>query len=180
MAVGPVCAGINLEYYFSTVDNERLGAGTKLPHNVTGLIAVMNGAGSDLRTGLPKQMIEIHEPVRLQLIVDAAPQTLTAILSRQPPLAELFNNAWVQLIAVDPDSGQASVYRDGRHFAPWQPHEPPPPTGAEASDTARSLEPVPQTATSRDWFLGKRHHIPPALIAAPSQGTARSEGKKSS
>jgi uncharacterized protein YbcC (UPF0753/DUF2309 family) len=180
MAVGPVCAGINLEYYFSTVDNERLGAGTKLPHNVTGLIAVMNGAGSDLRTGLPKQMIEIHEPVRLQLIVDAAPQTLTAIISRQPPLAELFNNAWVQLIAVDPDSGQASVYRDGRHFAPWQPHEPQPPTGAEASDTARSLESVPQTATSRDWFLGKRHHIPPALIAAPSQGTARAEGKKSS
>ena len=42
-AVGPVGAGINLEYYFSSVDNEVFGCGTKLPHNVTGLLGVMNG-----------------------------------------------------------------------------------------------------------------------------------------
>jgi uncharacterized protein YbcC (UPF0753/DUF2309 family) len=78
-AVGPVGAGINLEYFFSTVDGERLGSGTKLPHNVTGLFGVMNGAASDLRTGLPKQMTEIHEPVRLQLIVEATPEMLTEI-----------------------------------------------------------------------------------------------------
>src|SRR5690606_27088760 len=42
-AVVPVCAGINLEYYFSTVDNEVYGSGTKLPHNITGLVGVMNG-----------------------------------------------------------------------------------------------------------------------------------------
>ena len=35
-AVIPVCAGISLEYYFSFVDNDRYGCGTKLPHNVTG------------------------------------------------------------------------------------------------------------------------------------------------
>lgn len=29
-----VCGGINLEYYFSRQDNYKLGAGTKLPHNV--------------------------------------------------------------------------------------------------------------------------------------------------
>ena len=52
-AVGPVGAGISLEYFFSSVDNERYGCGTKLPHNVTGLIGVMNGHLSDLRTGLP-------------------------------------------------------------------------------------------------------------------------------
>ncbi len=49
-AAVPVCAGINLEYYFSFVDNERYGSGTKLPHNVTGLMGVMNGPESDLRT----------------------------------------------------------------------------------------------------------------------------------
>jgi uncharacterized protein len=32
----PVCGGINLEYYFSRVDNRKLGAGSKLPHNVMG------------------------------------------------------------------------------------------------------------------------------------------------
>jgi uncharacterized protein YbcC (UPF0753/DUF2309 family) len=56
-AVAPVCGGINLEYYFSRVDNQKLGAGTKLPHNVMGLFGVANGTDGDLRTGLPSQMI---------------------------------------------------------------------------------------------------------------------------
>src|SRR5690606_2780094 len=56
-AAAPVGAGINLEYFFSAVDGEGLGSGTKLPHNVTGLFGLMNGISSDLRTGLPKQMI---------------------------------------------------------------------------------------------------------------------------
>lgn len=42
--LGPVCGGINLEYYFSRVDNQKLGAGTKLPHNVMGLFGVANKA----------------------------------------------------------------------------------------------------------------------------------------
>jgi uncharacterized protein YbcC (UPF0753/DUF2309 family) len=37
-AAAPVCGGINLEYFFSRVDNQKLGAGTKLPHNVMGLL----------------------------------------------------------------------------------------------------------------------------------------------
>ncbi|HTS47339.1 MAG TPA: DUF2309 domain-containing protein, partial [Bryobacteraceae bacterium] len=49
-AVVPVCAGISLEYYFSFVDNDRYGCGTKLPHNVTALVGVMDGHASDLRT----------------------------------------------------------------------------------------------------------------------------------
>lgn len=171
LAVGPVCAGINLEYFFSTVDNERLGAGTKLPHNVTGLIAVMNGAASDLRTGLPKQMIEIHEPIRLQLILDAKPDTVTAILARQPPLAELCNNAWVQLIAVDPVSGATWVYRQGSHFVAWQP---------EGIGTPEGPRGVPQVASSREGYFGQRHHLPPVLIQAPDAGAAAtSEGLRS-
>lgn len=47
-AVIPVCGGISLEYYFSFVDNEVYGCGTKLPHNVTGLVGVMNGYQGDL------------------------------------------------------------------------------------------------------------------------------------
>ena len=42
-AVVPVCAGINLEYYFSHVDNSGIGCGTKLPHNVASLLGVMEG-----------------------------------------------------------------------------------------------------------------------------------------
>ncbi|NCX97374.1 MAG: DUF2309 family protein, partial [Planctomycetia bacterium] len=75
-AVGPVGAGINLEYFFSTVDRLGYGAGTKLPHNITGLIGVMDGHASDLRTGLPLQMVEIHEPIRLLIVIDAAPAAI--------------------------------------------------------------------------------------------------------
>ncbi|TAG95238.1 MAG: DUF2309 domain-containing protein, partial [Bacteroidetes bacterium] len=43
----PVTGGINLEYYFSKVDNHKLGVGTKLPLNVMGLIGVANGIDGD-------------------------------------------------------------------------------------------------------------------------------------
>ena len=75
-AVVPVVAGISLEYYFSYVDPTGYGCGTKLPHNVTSLLGVMDGAQSDLRTGLPWQMVEIHEPVRLTMVVDTTPEIL--------------------------------------------------------------------------------------------------------
>ncbi|MEQ8231153.1 MAG: DUF2309 domain-containing protein, partial [Gammaproteobacteria bacterium] len=58
-AAAPVGAGISLEYYFSYVDPRGYGCGTKLPHNITGLIGVVDGHASDLRTGLPWQMVEI-------------------------------------------------------------------------------------------------------------------------
>ncbi len=152
LAVSPVCAGINLEYFFSTVDNERLGAGTKLPHNVTGLIAVMNGASSDLRTGLPKQMIEIHEPVRLQLVLDTTPEIMERIIARQSSLAELFNNQWVQLITISPDGGAIHIYTEQQRFEPWSPAN----VAAAAS--------IPRVRTSREWYEGKRSFVGPALI----------------
>lgn len=147
-AVGPVGAGINLEYYFSTVDNERYGCGTKLPHNVMGLCGVMEGAASDLRTGLPKQMIEVHEPVRLLLIVEAKPQKLTEIVLRQPELSELVLGAWILAAAIDPDDGSLHRFVAGRGFVPWTPTEGPPPT------VARSL----------DWIPDSDAFLPPALI----------------
>jgi uncharacterized protein YbcC (UPF0753/DUF2309 family) len=117
-----VGAGINLEYYFSHVDNERYGAGSKLPHNVTGLIGVMTGHASDLRTGLPRQMVEIHEPVRLLMIVEATPERLLEITTRQAEVKELVVNRWVQLVSLDPETGAMHVFTD-RGFEPYAPVE---------------------------------------------------------
>ena len=75
-AVIPVCGGINLEYLFSRIDNSVYGAGTKLPHNVIGLLGVANGVEGDLRTGLPSQMIEVHEPSRLLIVVEQTREIL--------------------------------------------------------------------------------------------------------
>jgi hypothetical protein len=98
----PVCGGINLEYYFSRVDPHRLGAGTKLPHNVVGLFAVNNGVEGDLRPGLPAQMVEIHEPIRLLYLVEQSPRLLQKILANHSTLAQWVDHTWVWLAALDP------------------------------------------------------------------------------
>jgi uncharacterized protein YbcC (UPF0753/DUF2309 family) len=72
-AAVPVCAGISLEYYFSCVDPQGYGCGSKLPHNITSLLGVMEGASGDLRTGLSQQMVEIHEPVRILFVIETSP-----------------------------------------------------------------------------------------------------------
>jgi uncharacterized protein YbcC (UPF0753/DUF2309 family) len=148
LAVGPVGAGINLEYFFSTVDAERLGAGTKLPHNVTGLFGVMNGACSDLRTGLPRQMTEVHEPVRLHLVVEATPATLLAIAGRQPSVAELVTKEWLRLCAVDPETREIHVFDARYGFRPYVPFN----AG------------LPRVGRSSDWYTGRDSFLPPALI----------------
>ncbi len=90
--IGPVCGGINLEYYFSRVDNSKLGAGTKLPHNVMGLIGVANGIDGDLRAGLPSQMIEVHDPIRLMVIVEHFPEIVLKAIQVTPETYEWFVN----------------------------------------------------------------------------------------
>jgi len=145
---GPVGAGINLEYYFSTVNNEKYGCGTKVMHNLTGLFGVMEGASSDLRTGLPVQMIEIHEAMRLLVIVEAKTEILGEIYGRQPVIQELVGNRWIQLAAVDPENGEISFFVAGKGFVAWQG------TQQELAKVKRSVE----------HYRGQRDHLPPALL----------------
>jgi len=149
MAAGPVGAGISLEYYFSTVDNETFGCDTKLPHNVAGLVGVMEGTTSDLRTGLPLQMVEVHEPMRLLLVVDAAPETLGMIYARQPGLQVLIGNEWVHLASVHPDTGEIQVFVPGEGFVPWD----------------GEVRELPEVAESFDWYRSQTDFLPPARIA---------------
>jgi uncharacterized protein YbcC (UPF0753/DUF2309 family) len=148
-AVAPVGAGINLEYYFSCVDNQRLGSGTKLPHNLTALLGVMDGALSDLRTGLPKQMIEIHEPIRLQVVVEATPQTLLHIVQREPALARLIQNGWLQVISLSPSGGHMSFFVPDQGFIPWDDHPP---------------SPTPTAPSSPDYYRKRHDFLAPALV----------------
>jgi uncharacterized protein YbcC (UPF0753/DUF2309 family) len=112
-AVIPVCGGINLEYLFSRIDPEFYGAGSKLPHNVTGLNGVMTGIESDLRTGLPKQMTEIHEPLRLLIVVEQEPNLILKSLENLPHLRSWIENRWVWLVSHHPTSMQQLVYHCG-------------------------------------------------------------------
>lgn len=154
LAVGPVGAGINLEYYFSTVDPDNYGCGTKVPHNVVGMVGVMAGAHGDLQTGLPRQMTEVHEAMRLQLVVDAPMAVLGAIYGRQPGIQQLLDNQWVHLIASDPETGELNMFKPGVGFVAWK--EP--------------LTPLPEVSDSYEWFKGKYEcFLPPARIAEPTR-----------
>jgi uncharacterized protein YbcC (UPF0753/DUF2309 family) len=148
LAAGPVGAGINLEYYFSTVNNEKYGCGTKIMHNLTGLFGVMEGASSDLRTGLPRQMIEIHEAMRLLVMVEAKTEILGEIYQRQPMIQELVGKRWIQLAAIDPDNSEISFFVAGKGFVPWQ--------GTEQE--------LAKVKLSVEHYQGQRDHLPPALL----------------
>lgn len=152
-AVVPVCAGINLEYYFSFVDNDRYGCGTKLPHNVTSLVGVMDGHASDLRTGLPWQMVEIHEPVRILFVVETTPERLVKIITANAALKELVNNRWIRLATIDPDSDQVHV-RTNRGFEEFD----------------RPLERLPVAFSSAEWYSGKLEHLPMCWIQTQAEG----------
>lgn len=118
-AVAPVCGGINLEYYFSRVDNQMLGAGTKLPHNVMGLIGVANGVDGDLRTGLPNQMIEVHDPLRLMVIVEHFPELVLKTMQINPATYEWFINEWVRIVVIHPTEKSAYLFVKGA-FLPYE------------------------------------------------------------
>lgn len=152
LTVGPVGAGINLEYYFSTINNERFGCGTKIPHNITGLFGVMEGASSDLRTGLPKQMVEIHEPIRLQVLVEASTTVLGQIYERQESLRELIGGGWILVSTIDPDNGEISVFERGIGFVPWQ---------------AAPRE-LPVFGNSMEYYQDKNMPLSPVLIKQPN------------
>jgi hypothetical protein len=144
----PVCGGINLEYFFSRIDNAIYGAGTKLPHNVIGLLGVANGMEGDLRTGLPSQMIEVHEPARLLIAVDQTPRILDLAIARIGKLREWLDHEWVRLAAIDPITRDPLLYRNGR----WMPIKWPADFHA------------PRGARSVDIFQGKTDSIPVHIL----------------
>lgn len=119
-AAAPVCGGINLEYYFSRVDNQKLGAGSKLPHNVMGLFGVANGIDGDLRPGLPSQMIEVHDPIRLLMLVEHFPDVVLSTIRANAATYEWFENEWVNLVAIHPETQEVFYFTKGQ-FVNYQP-----------------------------------------------------------
>ncbi|HZZ81283.1 MAG TPA: DUF2309 domain-containing protein [Gemmataceae bacterium] len=141
-AVFPVCCGINLEYFFSYVDNDGWGCGTKLPHNISALLGVMNGAASDLRTGLPWQMVEIHEPVRLLIVIETTREVMFRMMERNEGIARLCRMGWIQLALIEPHTRTLTYFQDG-DFRSYQP---------QATE-------LPRAASSVDWYRGWREHL---------------------
>lgn len=106
-----VAQWINSQYLFSSLDNVAYGSGSKITHNVTGKIGIMQGNGSDLMHGLPLQSIyssdvhAYHQPLRLMTIVYAPRCLVSNIISNQAVLQKLFGNGWVALACIEPEDG---------------------------------------------------------------------------
>ncbi len=110
---------INLEHYFSTVDVEHYGSGSKVYHNVAGRFAVMTGNQSDLRTGLPTQTVlqdgrPYHEPLRLIGLVEAPVPFVLRAVGNLVKVRSLLFGGWLRVIVLDPEDGyRAHVLEDG-------------------------------------------------------------------
>jgi hypothetical protein len=117
---GPLVVGqwINMEHYFSSVDNERFGSGSKVYHNVAGRFGVMTGNLSDLRTGLPAQTVHehgipYHQPLRLITVIEAPFEHARSAVEAVVTVKYLVRNGWIRLLVADPESESVFVYEDG-------------------------------------------------------------------
>lgn len=99
---------INNHYYFSTVDNDAFGGGSKITHNITGKFGVVQGNGGDLKMGLPLQSVNqsdhemYHQPLRLSVLIKAPLDWVNAILLRNENLRSLLDNEWIYVLVMDP------------------------------------------------------------------------------
>ena len=122
---GPQVVGqwINMEHYFSAVDPEVYGSGSKIYHNVVGRLGIMSGTQSDLRTGLARQTVmsgpaPYHEAMRLLTVIEAPREKIDRIIRNHRLLQRLYDNEWLILVAVEPET------QDYYGYVPkqgWQP-----------------------------------------------------------
>ncbi|MGN6503615.1 MAG: putative inorganic carbon transporter subunit DabA [Pseudolysinimonas sp.] len=99
-----VAQWINAQYYFSTIQPERYGAGDKTLHNPVGDLGVLGGHTGDLRTGLPWQSVAagselLHTPLRLSVLIQAPVDRIARIVSATDALRDLLDGEWITLHA---------------------------------------------------------------------------------
>jgi uncharacterized protein YbcC (UPF0753/DUF2309 family) len=106
---------INMQYLFSTLDNVAYGSGSKITHNITGKIGILQGNASDLMYGLPLQSVcknddeNYHEMQRLTVIVYAPISMLEKIIKNNEQLQMLFKNEWLFLFVFN--TQDKSIYK---------------------------------------------------------------------
>jgi uncharacterized protein YbcC (UPF0753/DUF2309 family) len=110
---------INFQYYASTVDPTRYGAGNKVLHNVVGgHIGVYEGNGGDLRIGLSLQSLHdgekwVHSPLRLSVFIEAPRDALDRVLAKHAKVRELVENEWIHLFQIDVAERAVYARRNG-------------------------------------------------------------------
>jgi hypothetical protein len=78
----------------------------------------MLGSGGDLQTGLPRQTVmkgeeRYHDPLRLLAVIEAPANRIENVIRNHRILQHLFDNRWVNLVALDPGTGAFHRYLPG-------------------------------------------------------------------
>ena len=108
---------INMEHFFSSMDNKAFGSESKVYHNVAGRFGVISGNMSDLRTGLAAQSVHLkgkiyHEPIRLLTFIDAPISRYKSAIDKIKKVSELVYNEWIKVVFIDREE-EAFFYYDG-------------------------------------------------------------------
>ena len=110
---------INFQYFASTASPAQYGSGNKLLHDVVGgHLGVFEGNGGDLRIGLPWQSVHDgeryrHEPLRLQVVVEAPTTAVDDVLARHQHVRQLVEHEWIFLAQIDPGTSTLRRWSKG-------------------------------------------------------------------
>jgi hypothetical protein len=98
-------------------------------------------------------MVEIHEPVRLTIVVEASAARLERVVRDNPQIERLVRNRWIVLARLDPDA--PAVFE----------------LGAEGFVRHTPEHPIPVVeGGSIAWYAGERDHLPLAAIEPIASG----------
>lgn len=127
--VVPALGAENLEYLFSRTGHANSDAGNALTDEIIGLFGVADGARGDLRTGLPTELTEGLEPMRLLCIVEQFPETVWRVIDRlnashsqgtagrrsvgRRSVGRWIMNEWIRLVVIDPVTRELRVLKNG-------------------------------------------------------------------
>ena len=102
-----VASWISWQYHASVSCPTRFSSGCKTIHNPVGGVGIIQGNRGDLAVGPATQSVHDghesrHDPVRLAVVIAAAPEAIDAVLARHPGVGALFNHGWLGLSALAP------------------------------------------------------------------------------
>ncbi len=67
--------------------------------------------------GAYQQMIEIHEPMRFMFVIETTEAIMSKIINENESIGRLCRGEWVQLVIMDPDTGELSQFKAGKFVA---------------------------------------------------------------
>jgi hypothetical protein len=102
--MGKIAEGIIFEYYYSRIDpHGPLSGGNKVTSNVVGEAFIRSGINTDIKVGLPWQMVAKHIPLRPHYVIEAPVLKINQLLIDEKVFTT-FKNSWNILIVKDPET----------------------------------------------------------------------------